>query len=93
LIGRGDPGAAEPLVRRVLTTRTARLGESDPRTAEARVWLGACLVRMKRESEGVPLLTAGYERLQNEPYFRPEAQEASRLLATLAEEGRTQSRR
>ena len=93
VLGQGDPGAAEPLIRRVLTTRTARLGDHDPRTAEARVWLGACLVRMKRESEGVPLLTAGYERLQNEPYFRSDAQEASRLLATFAEQGRTQSRR
>ena len=77
----------------MLTTRTARLGDNDPRTAEARVWLGACLVRMKRESEGVALLTAGYERLQDEPHFRSEAQEASRLLATFAEQGRTQSRR
>jgi serine/threonine-protein kinase len=93
LLGQGDPGAAEPLIRRVLTTRTARLGDHDPRTAEARVWLGACLVRMKRESEGVALLTAGYERLQNEPHFRLEAQEASRLLAMFAEQGRTQSRR
>jgi serine/threonine-protein kinase len=83
LIGRGDPGAAEPLVRRVLTTRTARLGDRDPRTAEAKVWLGVSLVRLNRAAEGVPLLTAGHERLQHEPHFKADAVEASRLLASL----------
>jgi eukaryotic-like serine/threonine-protein kinase len=84
LIRRGDPRAAEPLIRRVVTTRTARLGDNDPRTAEARVWLGASLVGQDRASEGLPLLTAGYERLQNEPHFKADADQASRVLTPLA---------
>jgi eukaryotic-like serine/threonine-protein kinase len=87
LMGHGDPRAAEPLFRRVLTTRTARLGDRDPRTAEAQVWLGACLVRLNRAPEGVALLTAGHDRLQNEPHFTSDALEASRLLATFARPG------
>ena len=87
LMGQGDPRAAEPLIRRVLTTRTARLGDRDPRTAEAQVWLGACLVRLGRAPEGVPLLTVGHARLQNEPHFKSDALEASRLLATFAKPG------
>jgi eukaryotic-like serine/threonine-protein kinase len=80
LIERGDPGAAEPIIRRVLKTRTARLGDRDPRTAEAQVRLGICLARLDRAPDARPLLTAGYERLKNEPRFASEALEASRLL-------------
>ena len=88
LLRHGDPRGAEPLVARVVTARTKRLGDDDPRTAEARVWLGACLVRQGRASEGRPLLTSGYERLQHEPHFKSDALEASRELAALAKEGR-----
>ena len=80
LIEQGDPRAAEPIIRRVLRTRTARLGDRDPRTAEAQVRLGVCLARLGRAPEALPLLTAGYERLQNEPRFNADALEASRLL-------------
>jgi serine/threonine protein kinase len=83
LMRHGDARAAEPLFRRVVTTRTARLGDGDPRTAEARVWLGASLVGLGRASEGQPLLTSAYERLQNEPHFKADADEASRVLSGL----------
>jgi eukaryotic-like serine/threonine-protein kinase len=84
LLEREDPRAAEPIVRRVLATRTARLGDRDPRTAEAQVRLGVCLIRLGRASEALPLLTAGYERLRNEPHFQADAAEAARLLASSA---------
>ncbi len=87
LIRHGDPRGAEPLIARVVTARTARLGDGDPRTAEARVWLGACLVRLDRVPEGRALLAAGYERLRNEPHFKSDALEASRLLAALPKQG------
>jgi hypothetical protein len=51
------------------------------------VWLGACLVRLDRASEGRALLTSGYERLRHEPHFRADALEASRQLAALAKPG------
>jgi eukaryotic-like serine/threonine-protein kinase len=87
LVRRGNAAAAEPLVQRVLGTRTARLGETDPRTAEARVWLGVCLARLGRSLEAAPLLRSGHERLQNEPHFSDDASEASQLLATLPVSG------
>ena len=60
LMAHGGPRGAEPLIRRVLTTRArAQLGDRNPRTAEAQVWLGACLVRLNRAPEGVPLLDCG----------------------------------
>jgi tetratricopeptide (TPR) repeat protein len=83
LIARGDARAAEPVIRRVLKTRTARLGERDPRTAEAQVRLGVCLARLGAP-EALALLTAGYERLRNEPRFAAEASDASRLLTKTA---------
>lgn len=76
-----DPAAAEPLLRRVETSRAARLGDTDPRTAEARVWLGVCLARLGRVPEAIPLLQAGHERIRDEPHYREAAGEAARLLA------------
>jgi serine/threonine-protein kinase len=80
LIERGEASAAEPIVRRVLATRIARLGERDPRTAEAQVRLGVCLARLGRAPDALPLLTTGYERLRHEPRFAAEALEASQVL-------------
>ncbi len=88
LIERGDPRAAEPIIRRVMKTRTARLGDRDPRTAEAQVRLGVCLARLGREAEALPLLTTGYARLQNEPRFAVDAQEAARLLTNTTSSNR-----
>jgi serine/threonine-protein kinase len=80
LTERGRAAEAEPLLRRAVATRTSRLGLADPRTAEAQVRLAACLVALGRQEEAQPLLTAASSRLEEEPYFRPEAQEAARLL-------------
>jgi len=75
---------AEPVLRRAWESRTARLGTNDPRSAEAQVRLGLCLVALGRIDEARPLLTAGHERLRNEPLFALEAQEAARALARSA---------
>jgi serine/threonine-protein kinase len=83
LTARGKAAEAEPFLRRALNTRAARLGAGDPRTAEAQVRLAACLAALGRTAEARDLLTAGHARLESEPHFRPEAQEAARLLATL----------
>jgi Flp pilus assembly protein TadD len=80
LTRRGRPTDAEPFLRRALDTRTARLGDRDPRTAEAQVRLGICLAASGRVEEARPLLTAGHERLRGEPHFRSEAEEAARAL-------------
>jgi serine/threonine protein kinase len=80
LTRRGRAAEAEPLLRRALDARTARLGERDPRTAEVQVRLGLCLASMRRHDVARPLLTAGHERLRNEPAFTREAQEAARAL-------------
>ena len=88
LIEQGDPRAAEPIIRRVAHDTHGPARRRDPRTAEAQVWLGVCLARLGRAPEGRPLLTAGYERLQNEPHFASDALEASRLLTnTVARTG------
>ena len=84
LTAHGASAEAEGLLRRALTSRSARLGEKDPRTAEAQVRLGVCLATLGRPEEARPLLAAGYGRLRDEPRFRPEAHEAQRLLSTLA---------
>jgi Flp pilus assembly protein TadD len=83
LVRRGEPSGAEAPLRRVLTTRTARLGAADPRTAEAQVWLGISLARSGRVGEAKPLLEAGRTRLEREPHFQADAAEASRALAGL----------
>jgi eukaryotic-like serine/threonine-protein kinase len=80
LTRRDRAAEAEPLLRRALDARIARLGEGDPRTAEAQMRLGMCLAAMKRDELARTLLTAAYERLRNEPAFTPEAQEAVRAL-------------
>jgi hypothetical protein len=56
---------------------------TDPRTAEAQVWLGISLARSGRASEAKPLLEAGHARLEREPHFQADAVEASRALASL----------
>ena len=81
LTRRERPADAEPFLRRAWESRTARLGANDPRTAEAQVRLGMCLAALGRNDEARPLLTAGHERLRNEPLFSLEAQEAARALA------------
>jgi tetratricopeptide (TPR) repeat protein len=81
LTRRERPAEAEPFLRRAWESRTARLGATDPRTAEAQVRLGMCLAALGRIDEARPLLTAGHERLRNEPIFSLEAQEAARALA------------
>jgi serine/threonine-protein kinase len=83
LTQRGAAADAEPLLRRALQARAARLGEQDPRTAEAQVRLGACLAALGRPADAQPLLTAGHARLREEPHFRAESEEASRLLEAL----------
>jgi serine/threonine protein kinase/Tfp pilus assembly protein PilF len=83
LTERGAAADAEPLLRRALGARSSRLGEHDPRTAEAQVRLGACLAALGRSAEAQPLLTAGHARLRDEPHFRTETEEASRLIAAL----------
>jgi tetratricopeptide (TPR) repeat protein len=80
LTRRGRSTDAEPFIRRALDARTARLGDRDPRTAEAQVRLGICLAASGRIEEARPLLTAGHERLRAEPHFRPEAEEAAQAL-------------
>jgi eukaryotic-like serine/threonine-protein kinase len=84
LTRRGDAQSAEPYLRRALAARTTRLGDRDPRTAEAQVRLGVCLAALGRAAEARQLLSAGYERLRSEPFFKRDAQEASHLLATMS---------
>jgi serine/threonine-protein kinase len=84
LTARGAAADAESLLRRALTTRLSRLGDRDPRTAEAQVRLGACLAALGRTDDARTLLSAGYATLREEPHFRPDAEDAARLLATLA---------
>jgi hypothetical protein len=48
------------------------------------VRLGVCLAALGRTAEARQLLSAGYERLRSEPFFKRDAQEASHLLATMA---------
>jgi eukaryotic-like serine/threonine-protein kinase len=79
----GAPGEAEPLLRRALDSRRKRLGDADPRTLEAHVWLAACLVALDRPVEARPLLENAAARLRDEPRFSPEAREAERLLAAM----------
>jgi eukaryotic-like serine/threonine-protein kinase len=79
----GQPADAEPFLRRALDTRTTRLGAADPRTAEAQVRLGLALAALGRAAEARPLLTAGHERLKQEPLFTADAKEAERCLKTL----------
>jgi serine/threonine protein kinase/Flp pilus assembly protein TadD len=79
----GNPGDGEALLRRALTARTLRLGEKHPRTAEAQVRLGICLAALGRQAEARQLLTAGRDRLRDEPHFRAEAQEAAQSLSRL----------
>jgi hypothetical protein len=81
LTSRGAAAEAEPYLRRAVTTRSARLGERDPRTAEAQVWLGACLATLGRTAETHAALSAAHTRLRDEPHFRREAQEAAHLLS------------
>ncbi len=88
LTAHGNPAAAEALLRRAVRTRVARLGESDPRTAEANAHLGACLAALGRTDEARSLLTSSLERLQGEPIFSNESQEARRVLSTLAASAR-----
>jgi serine/threonine-protein kinase len=80
LTRRNRPAEAEPLLRRALESRSARLGDSDPRTAEAQVRLGVCLTALGKSAEARPLLTAGQERLRTEPLFSLEAQDAAHAL-------------
>jgi eukaryotic-like serine/threonine-protein kinase len=84
LTRQGNAQSAEPYLRRALAARTARLGDRDPRTAEAQVRLGLCLAVLGRAAEARQLLAAGYERLRSEPFFKRDAQEASQVLTTLA---------
>jgi serine/threonine-protein kinase len=84
LTAHGGSREAEGLLRRALTSRSARLGDKDPRTAEAQVRLAVCLATLGRPEEARSLLVAGHGRLRDEPRFRSEAQEAQRLLSTLA---------
>jgi serine/threonine-protein kinase len=83
LVKRGAAAEAEPYLRRALKTRSARWGDRDPRTSEAQVRLGACLAALGQSEEARQLLRSGHARLRDEPRFRPEAQEAAHLLATL----------
>jgi serine/threonine protein kinase/Flp pilus assembly protein TadD len=79
----GAADRAEPFLRRALETRSTRLGEKHPRTAEAQIRLGLCLAALGRTDEARGLLTSGHARLRDEPHFRPDAQEAASALATL----------
>ena len=81
LIQRGAAAEAEPLLRRAVAARTARLGERDPRTAEAQVALGMCLSALGQSAEARALAAAAGARLRDEPHFRAQAEEASRLVA------------
>ena len=80
LTRRDRPAEGEPLLRRAFESRSARLGDRDPRTAEAQVRLGICLAALGRNDEARPLLTAGEERVRNEPLFALDAQDAARAL-------------
>jgi eukaryotic-like serine/threonine-protein kinase len=79
----GQAAAGEPLIRRALETRTARLGPADPRTAEAQVKLGLALAALGRGPEARSLLTPALERLRHEPLFASDVHEAERCLKTL----------
>jgi Flp pilus assembly protein TadD len=83
LTRRGDAAAAEPFLRRALETRSARLGDNDPRTAEAQVRLGLCLAALGRVDEARSLVTAGKMKLRNEPYFNSTSRDAEQFAATL----------
>jgi eukaryotic-like serine/threonine-protein kinase len=81
LTRKGQAAEAEPFLRRAVEARVARLGERDPRTAEAQVRLGICLAQQDRRADARPLLAAGHARLSEEPRFKAEADEAARALA------------
>ncbi|HEX2444256.1 MAG TPA: serine/threonine-protein kinase [Vicinamibacterales bacterium] len=87
LTERGDAARAEPFLRRALTTRSARLGENDPRTAEAQVRLGLCLAALGRVDEARSLVSAGEMKLRSEPYFKSTSQDAEQFASRLAPTG------
>jgi serine/threonine-protein kinase len=59
-----DPGEAEDLLRRGLTTLTKALPPGHWRIADAQSRLGACLAARGRPSEAEPLIVGGYESLR-----------------------------
>jgi hypothetical protein len=75
---------AERLFARVVGSRTARVGDADARTAEARAWLGIAQARQGRHAEAEPLLTATVALLRNHPRYSREARESDKALAALA---------
>lgn len=82
-----NPMEAEPVLRRVLESRVARVGDSDPRTAEAKAWLGISLAQQKRWHEAKPLLSESASILRDRPQYRREAREVQRALEALERAG------
>jgi serine/threonine-protein kinase len=82
---RGKPAEAEPLLREALAIRLEKLEPGNRLTAKTRIWLGECLVRLRRLQEGEALLLAGYGDLSpNDNWLaRKDAAEGARLLAEL----------
>ena len=84
----GRAAEAEPLLRRVLASRTARLGERDPRTAEAQQRLGVTLAALGSTAQARALLESAHDRLRDEAHFKADAREAARVLATMTKSAR-----
>lgn len=63
LASRGDPGA-EDMLREAVALLRAAYGDEHWRVAEVRGQLGACLVRLGRSLEGLPLVVDSHERLR-----------------------------
>jgi Flp pilus assembly protein TadD len=61
---RGDPGAALGPMRERLTVYRGALGDEHDWTAEARLGVGECLLRLDRFEEAEPLLLEGRAQLE-----------------------------
>lgn len=80
---RGDPGAALEPMRERLAVYRGTLGDGHDWTAEARVGVGECLLRLDRLEEAEPLLLEGRARLAE--VEGPEGQRTRGVGALLVE--------
>jgi serine/threonine protein kinase len=82
---RGDPTAAEPLLREAVGILEAKRPRDYWQTAQAKSVLGGCLAALGHGAEAERLLTEAKAVLEKHPGHRIEAQEASERLARLYE--------
>jgi tetratricopeptide (TPR) repeat protein len=74
------PAEAEPLLREALAIRQEKYIPSDPRLAETRRVLAACLTSLHRVGEAEALLKESYQGVKENPYARKERDETIRTL-------------